>query len=326
MQKQANNSNIDFPKFISQFLDFFKKYGNSYIEIKKGEGFPESYPFDIFPVENMEKHVMYGEMKTKWEKWLDEKFSDINKEHSIFILEGANWGDWDSMGKRFYGLLQSAVSEMFNKKGEFINEFIIEISESIKDMVMDKMTVKLRLNNKNRDYEFGVICLSYEQIESLASDLSPFIPELIRNQNISDKYNNFAEKLDKFIRDSKEIIYTGQYDDIKTLDNIIRESNRINTQYNELSDLGKKPQDILEQLVLSYQNGHISIQKDEIPTGENEIIRLPVYFSSDDRFSNSQVEFLKELTHIARKEKESAESNRMNRALFRLQIIMTILI
>lgn len=59
-------------------------------------------------------------------------------------------------------------------------------------------------------------------------------------------------------------------------------------------------------------------------TAENSIIQLPTDFSKGTKNLKSRVEFLKELTHIARKEKESAESNRMNRALFRLQIIMAI--
>lgn len=74
MQKQAKSSKPADKKMINQFVQEFKNQGNSFDDIKNGKGFPASFPEKIFPLDKMQEYVMYHEMKSQWNDWLEEKF------------------------------------------------------------------------------------------------------------------------------------------------------------------------------------------------------------------------------------------------------------
>ena len=306
------------------FINELQKHSSNFSEVKIGTAFPDSFPFDSFPIKNLSEHVMYHAMKTPWESWLDSKYQNINVSENLFFVEGANWGEWDAFGERTRIAFRESVGAYFKFFNVIMNDVILNIADELAEMIKDKATDELRLSNKKRDYQLIIINTSLNQLKLLAKNFFALIKPFLAAQKMKEKIESFTARTIQFKSISKEIIYTPGREDIKPINKIITESNRLINDSNELENLKLDSQNNVSELFLSYENDIISLTLQKIPTAEN--IVLATNFNSDS-FSQeiaSQIKFLKELTYMARKEKESYESQQMNKSLFRLQIIMIV--
>ncbi|MDZ7743757.1 MAG: hypothetical protein U5Q03_18990 [Bacteroidota bacterium] len=306
------------------FLSALKEHSSSFESVLKGRAFPDSFPFKSFPLERIEEFVLYHKMKTGWGAYLDEKFGDIDKDSSLFFVEGANWGDWDAFGAGIRTALGKALKAYFDVFGIQVDEVIRDLRDEIPEILLEKTTDELRLSGDNRDYRLAVLRIDKAQIESLAADLGALVEPLNEMQEAATRLKSFSSRMEKFKKESKTTIYQGDYNKLETLDQIIRESNRLITDYNEMRSGSYDPANFISEIYIAYEDGHISISTTKNATAEVNIVETNFVVHTDAGQMEKQIEILRELTHMARKEKESYEANRMNKSLFRLQIIMTI--
>jgi len=292
-------------------------------ELKSGIGFPKSFPFNVFPLASLHEYVMYHQMKTDWGTWVDQNFSNCSHDEGIILVEGANWGDWDAFGQNIRHCFSIDIRNFFNSNNIKLEELSFSLADLITETIMDKLKTELRLNNGQRDYQLGIICISKTLLSTIGKDLSELIAPLsllARQLHFIDTFNS---EMATFIKESKEIIYSGEYDNIQVLDKIIKESNKLNTQYNDIKSQGISSEQLPGKLYVSFtEEGLIRVLDIADPTSEHSEINIELPDISTALGTN--IDFLKELTHITRKEKESFESNKMNRSLYRLQVIMTI--
>jgi len=323
--KNPSNLNESLYKEAEQvFIDKLQKHSSSFSDVKSGVAFPTSFPFDNFPLNNLSEFVMYHAMKTSWDSWLNSKYQDIDISENIFFVEGANWTDGDAYGERTRSAFREAVVAYFGVFDIKLKDFILTIADELAEMLQGKATDELRLSNDKRDYQLVIINIPMSQLKSLAINFSVLIEPFFTAQKVREKIDSFTTRTTQFISDSKEIIYTPGRDEIKSINKIITDSNRLITDYNELGNLKLDSQNMISELFLSYENDTISITPNKIPTAESREIATNFESGLYSHDIDSQINFLKELTYMARKEKESFESQQMNRSLFRLQIIMIV--
>jgi len=312
------------PKAEKIFIDELVKHGSTFIDIKSGASFPSSFPFDSFPLDKLSEFVMYNDMDTSWEVWLENNYKSVNVKESIFIAEGGNWGDWDAFGERIRNAFRDATKKYFSVFNFDLLDIIENIADELSRLFMDKEEKKLRLSNDNRDYQFKILRLSIEQIQSLAADFASFLDSFITMQTILEKFHSYQLSTGKLIENAKGVIYSADYSNIDALNKIIDESNKLIPVYNELKSIDYDSIDYIRELFVCFENDHISLSVINIPKAECKTININFDPSFYLREIESQLGYLSELSHMARKEKESYELNRSSKSLFRLQIIMTI--
>ncbi len=306
------------------FIDEMLKHGSSFDDVKSGKKFPDSYNFDSFPLDKLQEFAMYGKMETEWSGWLAKRFENINIEETVFFVEGAIWGKWDAFGERIRKALRAAIHEYFSAFDIESQEITNNIADEVAEMIMDKDEEELRLSNDKIDYRLIVLQISLNQLNSMATDLGCLIDSFKNILPISSKFDSYQQRIDRLIENARSVIYSADYNNISALNLIINESNRLIPDYNDIKSFDYDSIDYIRELYVSYKNDHISLSVEEDPTAENNSVDIDFNPEHHLQQIDSQMGYLRELTHMARKEKESYELNRSSKSLFRLQIIMTI--
>ncbi len=324
MTSKTKFTTHQFQQAQEAFLSVFKEQSASFESVLNGQAFPESFPFKSFPLERLHEYVLYHKMKSDWKTHLEETFGDMERESSLYFVEGANWGDWDAFGAGIRTVLGKAMEAYFNVFNTRMDEVIDELRNEVSEILLEKTTDELRLSGDNRDYQLAVLKLHKEQIKMLATDLDALVEPLNEMQEAANRLKSFSDRMESFKKESKTAIYQGDYNDIDGLDQIIRESNRLITDYNEMRSGNFDPSNFLSEIYVAFEDGQISISTTKDTTAEISVVETNFVVHTDSEKMEGQIEILRELTHMARKEKESLEANRMNKSLFRLQIIMTI--